>query len=215
MWPGDDRNMMPMRDLRILCLHGYHGSAGILRGQMAALTSSLRNVEFVHLDAPSLAQRDFGWWHTPSRGWDRTRDWAVDVFATQPRFDGVFGFSQGAAFTGLLAGMRQGHRADPAATIDFDFAVLVGGFKNDAPQHAPLYRHRFTLPSVHIIGSSDRVIPPHESQDLADQFEDPVVLRHAGGHIVPGDAAVVEGVTQFLDRMSHRTGPAPGAGSVR
>jgi Serine hydrolase (FSH1) len=51
--------------------------------------------------------------------------------------------------------------------------VLVGGFKNDAPQHAPLYRRQFTLSSVHIIGRADRVIPPRESQDLADQFGNP------------------------------------------
>jgi fermentation-respiration switch protein FrsA (DUF1100 family) len=111
----------------------------------------------------------------------------------------VFGFSQGAALTGLLVGMRQARPADPAATIDFDFALMVGGFKNDAPQHAALYRDRFTLPSLHVIGRTDRVIPPHQSQALADQFDAPVVLGHPGGHVVPGDAAVVEGVGHFLD----------------
>src|SRR5882757_7826033 len=129
-----------MRTLRILALHGYHGNAETLRRQMAPLTSFLDNVEFVYVDAPSLADRDFGWWHSPSQGWDRTRDWALDLFATAPRFDGVFGFSQGAAFTGLLAGLRQ------ANAVRFDFAVMVGGFKNYAPEHAELYRHKFMLP---------------------------------------------------------------------
>lgn len=188
-----------MSDLRILCLHGYHGSAEILRRQMAPLASSISDVEFVYVDAPSLAAGDFGWWHSPARGWDRTRDWVLDLFATQPRFDGVFGFSQGAAFTGLLAGMQQG----AGATIRFDFAVMVGGFKNDAPQHADLYRRSFAVPSLHIIGHTDGVIPPNESEDLADQFEDPVVAYHAGGHVVPADRAVVDGVANFLQRMSE------------
>jgi pimeloyl-ACP methyl ester carboxylesterase len=152
-----------------------------------------------------LADRDFGWWHSPSHGWDRTRDWALDLFVTGPQFDGVFGFSQGAACTGLLAGMQQAH------AVHFDFAIMVGGFKNDAPQHAELYEHRFTLPSVHIIGHRDGVIPPHESKELADQFENPVVLRHSGGHIVPGDPVVGKGVAHFLDRMSHEPSPANGA----
>src|SRR5882757_1039345 len=201
-----------MRDLRVLCLHGYHGSADILRGQMAPLAPSLRDVELVHLDAPSLAVGDFGWWHNPSRGWDRTRTWATELFATQPRFDGVFGFSQGAAFAGLLAGMRE---EPDEHTIDFDFAVMVGGFKNDAPAHAPLYQHQFTLPSVHIIGRTDGVIPPRESEALAAQFENPVVLEHSGGHVVPGDAAVVDGLTAFLERMSRQAARLTGGDAVR
>jgi hypothetical protein len=198
-----------MRELRILCLHGYHGSAPSLRRQMAGLAASIDNVEFVYVDAPSLAHGDFGWWHSPSRGWDRTRDWAVELFATQPRFDGVFGFSQGAAMTGLLTGMRQASVDQPNNTIDFDFAVMVGGFKNDAPRHAELYEHMFTVPSLHIIGSSDVIISPPESQELVDQFEDPVVVRHPGGHVVPSDRAVVEQVVRFLDRMSSRDGSEP------
>jgi len=178
--------------LRILCLHGYHGSAEILRRQMAPLASSVSEVEFVYVDAPSLVERDFGWWHSPARGWDRTRDWAIDVLGGQPGFDGVFGFSQGAALTGLLAGMQQ------ASTVRFDFAVLVSGFKNDAPELAELYRPRFTVPSLHIISRTDGIVPPRESHSLAEQFENPVILEHGGGHIVPNTPAVVDGVNQFL-----------------
>ncbi|MEZ0109690.1 pimeloyl-ACP methyl ester carboxylesterase [Catenulispora sp. EB89] len=196
-----------MRDLRILALHGYHGSADILRRQLHPLASSLRGVEFVHVDAPSLAERDFGWWHSPARGWDRSRAWALDLFAAQPRFDGVFGFSQGAAMTGLLAGMRGAQLGDPQSPIAFDFAVMVGGFKNDAPEHAEIYRSRFTVPSVHIIGHADRVIPPPESRDLAEQFVDPVILTHGGGHVVPNTPAVVDGLTRFLDRARDRLEP--------
>jgi Serine hydrolase (FSH1) len=212
-----------MRDLRILCLHGYHGSAAVLQRQMAPLAAAVpSNVELVYVDAPSLARNDFGWWHSPSRGWDRTRQWAVDLFTTQPHFDGVLGFSQGAALTGLLAGLqenllRQTDPGDPAAAIRFDFAVMIGGFKNDAPRHAELYRHTFALPSVHVIGRTDGIIPARESLDLAHQFENPVVLEHPGGHVIPNDRAVVDGVVRFLDQMSgepapvHSTDGSPGA----
>ena len=60
----------------MLCLHGYHGSAAILRRQMAPLADGLpSNVELVYVDAPSLSTGDFGWWHEGFRGWERTRDW--------------------------------------------------------------------------------------------------------------------------------------------
>jgi dienelactone hydrolase len=194
-----------MRDLRILCLHGYHGTASVLRQQMSPMTAGLdRSIEFVYEDAPSLAENDFGWWHSPARGWDRTRAWAVDLFASQ-RFDGVFGFSQGAALTGLLAGMRE--RAMDGIT--FDFAVVVSGFMNDSPDLAELYRPQFTVPSVHVISRVDAVIPPRMSHDLAARFTEPTVLEHSGGHIVPGDSHVVVGVEEFLDRMARVPEAAP------
>ena len=80
-----------MRDLRILCLHGYHGSARILQSQMAPLASALPgNVELAYVDAPSLAMNEFGWWHSPSRGWDRTLGCAIG----SPTYKGTY--------TGLL-----------------------------------------------------------------------------------------------------------------
>jgi len=189
-----------MRDLRILCLHGYHGNAAVLRRQMSPLTARLDpSIEFVYVDAPSLAANDFGWWHSPARGWARTRAWAGELFASQPRFDGVFGFSQGAALTGLLAGMRQ----NGIDGVRFDFAVMVGGFINDSPDLAELYRGPFTVPSAHVIGRADGVIRPGLSLDLAARFEDPLILEHAGGHVIPGDAGVVEGIAGFLAQAAR------------
>src|SRR5262249_27319275 len=131
---------------RILCLHGYHGSARVLRDQMSALVQGLDGLaEFVCVDAPSLSAGDFGWWHAVReadstsrgdpgvpmegtkrhyKGWSRTGAWIVRLFQEEGPFDGVFGFSQGAALTGLLAGMRA---PDGRPTADkplaFDFAM--------------------------------------------------------------------------------------------
>jgi Serine hydrolase (FSH1) len=63
-----------MSTIRILCLHGHHGSAAVLRRQIAPVAASLpAGVELVFIDAPSLASGDFGWWHEGFRGWERTR----------------------------------------------------------------------------------------------------------------------------------------------
>ncbi len=76
----------------MLCLHGYHGTGAILRRQMAPLAAGIPpNIELVYPDAPSLSADDFGWWHDGFRGWERTRDWAVELLRTAPPIDGIFG----------------------------------------------------------------------------------------------------------------------------
>jgi Serine hydrolase (FSH1) len=204
-----------MPDLRVLCLHGYHGTGAILRRQMAPLAGSLpASIEFVYTDAPSLALGSFGWWHEGFSGWERTRDWIAGQLSAGPRIDGLFGFSQGAALTGLLAALRESPQAPRG--LDFRFAIMVGGFTSFLPQHADLFRRPLTIPSVHVIGRSDGIVPQPDSLKLAGRFADPLVLEHGGGHIIPGDRAVAGPIARFLARFasSGRTGPAhEGTGS--
>lgn len=196
-----------MPTLRVLCLHGYHGSADILRQQMNPLVSGLdSDLEFVCVDAPSLAAGDFGWWHHNFRGWERTRDWAVDFFSRHEHFDGVFGFSQGAALTSLLVGLRAPDgQASQQRPLTFEFAMMVGGFRSDSPIHADLYasQESYRLPSLHIIGDSDQVVPATDSRVLARQFASPVVVTHRGGHVIPGTPPVRREVTRFLGEMTR------------
>lgn len=43
--------MIGVRDLRVLCLHGYHGSAAVLRMQMARFVAAMpASVDFVYVD---------------------------------------------------------------------------------------------------------------------------------------------------------------------
>jgi pimeloyl-ACP methyl ester carboxylesterase len=192
-----------MNATRILCLHGYHGSATILRRQMAPVAAALPvDVELVFVDAPTLAAGDFGWWHDGFRGWEPTRDWAVGLFGAQ-RFDGVFGFSQGAALTGLLAALRE----TDATPIAFDMAIMVGGFTSTAPQHANLFTHQLQVPSLHVMGRADVVIPMRDSQRLAERFTEPVVIEHAGGHVIPDDPAITTRIAGFMAQHHKVTSP--------
>ena len=201
-----------MRDLRVLCLHGYHGSGAILRRQMASLAAAIPpGVELVYADAPALAERDFGWWHEGFRGWERTRDWAVELLRTGPRIDGIFGFSQGAALTGLLAALRDS-RPSP---IWFEFAIMVGGFTSTMPQHAGLFRHKLTIPSVHVTGRADAIVPRRDSLLLADRFADPLIIEHPGGHVIPGEPAVTAPIAGFLAGFARDAGAAPALGESR
>lgn len=180
---------------RILCLHGYHGSGAILQQQMRGLTAKLPDLTLTFVDAPSLARGDFGWWHDRFAGWERTRDWALSQLRAG-QFDGVFGFSQGAALAGLLAAVQE---TDGPAGL-FGFAIMVGGFTSPFPEHADLFRKPITLPSLHIVGRSDVVIPPRDSAALAARFADPEILQHPGGHVVPASGDIPDRVADFLRR---------------
>ena len=210
-----------MRKLRILCLHGYRGNARTLQIQMRPLTQGLESLaEFVFVDAPALATGNFGWWHAVSNdddsksagvgqptiryeGWSETKAWLVSLFQQSAPFDGVFGFSQGAALTALLVGLRSPCEAEDR--ISFDFAMMVGGFASNDGSHAYLYQRRseYGLPSVHIAGTSDFVVPSSQSDRLASLFGNPLMLRHSGGHVVPGDPHLRNSVAAFLQERAR------------
>jgi predicted esterase len=209
-----------MRALRILCLHGFRSSGMGLKAQMQGLVSGLRTqVEFIYVDAPPLASGGHAWWNaTPIagadgrakryEGWAEARAWAISFFDQSGPVDGVFGFSQGAALTALLVGMRS---PDGAATseqpLQFGCAVLVSGFVSQDPAHAALYRARasFALPSLHVIGRSDRVVPPEASLALATRFEAPTVVEHEGGHVIANSEPVRQAMATFFGERSAQT----------
>jgi hypothetical protein len=197
-----------MHKIRLLCLHGYHGSADILRRQMRPLVDGLDvPVEFVHVDAPSLAGGDFGWWHLNFRGWERTRDWAVDLFEREPHFDGVFGFSQGAALTALLVGMRAPDGVvSEQRPLSFEFAMMASGFRSDSSIHSGLFANTdsFALPSLHMMSQSDPIVANRDSRTLAAQFQAPLVLEHSDGHVVASTPPIREKVAEFLNKMADR-----------
>jgi predicted esterase len=222
--------MTPERRLRILCLHGYHGSAEVLRQQLAPLAEGLGALaEFVYVDAPTIARGDFGWWHAvvaghPARrgdpgvppgarryqGWSGTRAFIVSLFEKEGPFDGVLGFSQGSALTGLLVGLRAlDGKPTAERPLAFDFAMLVSGFVSADPDLANLYAaaESYALPSVHIIGRSDFVVPSEDSRELAAKFEDPLILEHAGGHVIAATPDVRKRVAEFLTERRRASQP--------
>lgn len=214
--PGFQETRSTMKKLRVLCLHGYHGNADVLRDQMSTLTSGLEPMaEFVFVDAPSRANGDFGWWHavqdvqrfdadpgvTIYKGWRNTYDWIISLFKSEGPFDGVFGFSQGAALAGLLAGLRSTDgKPSEHAPLAFDFAIMTGGFLANDPSLARLYTSTasYDLPSVHIIGRSDSVVPSRHSRMLASKFNKPLVLEHDGGHVIAAKPEIRAQVASFL-----------------
>ncbi len=207
-----------MHKIRLLCLHGYHGSAEILRRQMRPLVDDIDiPVEFVYVDAPSLAVGDFGWWHLNFRGWERTRDWAVDLFERESHFDGVFGFSQGAALTALLVGMRAPDGVvSEQRPLSFEFAMMASGFRSDSSIHSGLFANTdsFALPSLHMMSQYDPIVANRDSRALAARFAAPLVLEHSDGHVVASTPQIREKVALFHTKMHHNSNPYHDTGVI-
>lgn len=62
---------------------------------------------------------------------------------------------------------------------------MASGFKSGSLAHLNYYDDVITIPTLHIFGETDNVIPNEMSEELADIFEDPKILRHSGGHYFP------------------------------
>lgn len=213
-----------MGKLRILCIHGYRQNVASFRERTGALRKLLKkHVDFFFLSAPHVipeqqnlarpeGEQERGWWFSkPDKsyyalektdcdlGFQTSLETIRKTFEDQGPFDGVLGFSQGAAFVPLLGVTKQKERDGP---IQFRFAILVAAFKSLVSPHSEYYETSLMdVPSFHIIGSSDAVIPSEASEELATLCTCATVYRHDGGHYIPASgqlkAALVEFLTQF------------------
>nr|XP_033777160.1 esterase OVCA2 [Geotrypetes seraphini] len=212
--------------LRVLGLHGYRQNERVFRERTGALRKVLRGrMELVCVSGPLCIRareaatekldpqpnESRGWWFSNSQlqtfdaleetdscqGLEDTLALLDRVFTEQGPFDGVLGFSQGAALGAILCALKsQGDNRFP-----FHFAILVSGFKSRATEHQGYYQNAIKVPTLHVFGETDRVIPGPMSQELTSCFREPVVLTHQGGHFLPASASEKNTYCTFLDQF--------------
>lgn len=195
---------------RVLCLHSFRTSSAILHTQMKMarwFDDYARDVEFIAIDAPHAASGDvpadvtafFGaeggryeWWNARDDGAGGTSYDGVeaslravelacaDADAKGESFDGIMGFSQGATLVGIVLGT-------PALAARFSFAILVSGMASRATETRNMVLSDVRVPTLHVIGKNDRVMPVTMSEQLFRKFEPSAatMVTHAGGHSVP------------------------------
>uniref|UniRef100_H3DFG2 Esterase OVCA2 n=1 Tax=Tetraodon nigroviridis TaxID=99883 RepID=H3DFG2_TETNG len=217
----------PMSPLRVLCIHGYRQNGSTFREKTGAFRKLLKKqVELIFVDAPLKApettsasgaegdEASRAWWFSDvqarsfnaqqqceeSLGMDESVAAVRAAVKEQGPFDGILGFSQGAALVAMLCSLQErGLEPD----FRFRFAVLVAGFRSACQEHQEFYRVPLQMPSLHVFGLEDRVIPDSMSRDLLPTFEEPVVLIHPGGHFIPATAAHRETYQNFLKRFQE------------
>ncbi|XP_026862296.2 esterase OVCA2 [Electrophorus electricus] len=219
--------------LRILCIHGYRQNSSSFREKTGALRKLLKKqVEFLYINAPhqlppisnsqeqekpaSAGDEDQrGWWfsNVQARSFDARQECesslgleesveAVRVaLKDQGPFDGILGFSQGAALVAMLCALQE-RKLEPI--FNFRFAVLVAGFLSACAQHQHFYENlNITLPSLHVFGQEDKVIPEQMSRELLPMFPRAHVLSHPGGHFIPAASAHRPIYQEFLQRFQQ------------
>ncbi|KAM9333367.1 esterase OVCA2 [Pholidichthys leucotaenia] len=133
-----------------------------------------------------------------SLGLDESMATVREFIKVQGPFDGVLGFSQGAAFVAMLCSLQE-HNLEP--DFGFRFAVLVAGFCSMCKEHQKFYSAPLQIPSLHVFGLEDKVIPDNMSRELLPVFQDPQVLIHPGGHFVPAASAHRQTYQDFFKRF--------------
>ncbi|PSN30241.1 hypothetical protein C0J52_23749 [Blattella germanica] len=205
--------------LKILCLHGYRQSGDIFKQKLGGFRKALkRHAELIFITAPNQLppaeeaseSEQYGWWFSTenltfdskvpsdlSLGFQKSLELIEKTFQEQGPFDGILGFSQGAAFVGILCGMQEHHMLK----YEFRFAILVAGFKSLCMPHMNYYLKVCSLPSLHVYGETDQIITRERSELLQEQFEDPDVIIHPGRHFVPASNTEKQGYILFLEQI--------------
>lgn len=65
------------------------------------------------------------------------------------------------------------------------FVILVSGFKSVSSEHDSFYNDKIEIPSLHISGTTDKVIPHEMHLLLEETFHNPTTFHHSGGHHLP------------------------------
>ncbi|KAM2182809.1 hypothetical protein COP2_034134 [Malus domestica] len=143
-------------------------------------------------------------------GFDESLAYIKTVYAEEGPFDGLLGFSQGAAMAAALVCAQQTQRRSlTAGGMEFRFVILCSGFRLTKLMQSEEEQERVPMlkcPSLHIFGSEhgkDRQIANQASRDLASLFDDgcSLIIEHDSGHIIPTRPPYIDRIKDFLRRF--------------
>ncbi|BFG37677.1 hypothetical protein CerSpe_239510 [Prunus speciosa] len=188
------------KKMKILCLHGFRTSGSFLQKQISKWDASIFSqfdLDFPDGIFPAGGKSDIeGIFPPPYYEWfqfdkdfteytnlEECITYLCDYITSKGPFDGLLGFSQGATLSGLLLGYQaQGKLLKEHPP--FKFFISVSGAKFRDPKICDIaYKDTIKAKSVHFIGAKDWLKLP--SEDLAAEFDNPLIIRHPQGHTIP------------------------------
>lgn len=171
------------------------------------------------------------WWKAKEpgvyEGFNKSMDYVVDYIKENGPFDGILGFSQGAAMASMVTNSIR--RLIPDHPY-FDFSLLISGFVfidplddtkenrvninyqvEDLPEYiskvriVPSYEQYFEVPAdfkttvVVVYGTNDNTAPPIRSLYLSSLYQDNVhTFKHDGGHFIPNNKTFLKPIVDLL-----------------
>merc|ERR1711904_204676 len=224
--PSAAANMgVEQKKARILCLHGYENSGSILKKQLG-MSGWLKELgttcDFVFASAPfdsalpvtPIVQQYFPkdpkcqWFERIEHldtggvryvGLNKGLGKVSEILrGPEGPFDGILGFSQGAAMSVYtIARQQQWENSQQEDRKDntlpthppLKFAIIIAGFiPRDIDNRYLFEGGSLSTPTCHIWGDHD--VLKYKSQDLTKSCEDPLVMVHASGHKVPNTKTI-------------------------
>ncbi|XP_050677834.1 esterase AGAP003155 isoform X2 [Leptidea sinapis] len=204
--------------MKILVFHGYRQNAKSYKAKIGAIRRTLvRSSQLIFLSAPHQVAREDddssdederSWWFNsedntfsgkclggPAIGFEETLRLIEDTVKEHGPFDGLMGFSQGACLVGLLAAMQQ----KGYLSFSFKFVICISGFRSGSLVHKGFYDEGINLPSLHVFGNADSIVPKEMCEALINLFPNPAIVEHAGGHFVPCSGSIRIAYLDYLD----------------
>ncbi|BGO92905.1 hypothetical protein NBRC10512_006079 [Rhodotorula toruloides] len=177
------------------------------------------------------------WWFAkphPSDGhyrefvrFDETLRHLRQILEEQGPFDGVFGFSQGAACGAILTALVENPSLDPIFAAPssnpsvawppkpFKFAILSAGFFPLDPRAAGYFeKSKLRTPTLHVLGRGDTIVGEERSVPLTRAFEGARVEWHDGGHHTPSKASWRRFFQSYIEAFSEGGGGAEAANAL-
>jgi Serine hydrolase (FSH1) len=237
--------------LTILMLHGYTQSGPLFRAKSRALEKHLaksfpgsvlsyptgplrlKSSDVPGFDPTNASDKDdieaYGWWRRSNTaeppeylGMEDGLSEIAKILTTEGPFDGVAGFSQGAALAAMVASMLEGQRRKDAfqtchsqssQSIPFPstfrdinhppmkFCIIYSGFVAPGERYRAFYDPHISTPSCHFIGSLDSVVEESRCRALVDAFggePKAQLVFHPGGHFLPSSKQFLDALVDFV-----------------
>mmetsp|Transcript_21755 Transcript_21755/g.30261 ORF Transcript_21755/g.30261 Transcript_21755/m.30261 type:complete len:260 (+) Transcript_21755:173-952(+) len=189
--------------LRVLCLHSFRTSGEILKTQLSMAgfqknLDHLMELEFVNAPhkcteeeeqrIPALLRKIFEgpyyeWWNALEggavyAGWEESVELVRQTLIHSGPFDGVLGFSQGGSLASLICHMQQSGAPQLSGAPPLSFAILMSARTARARDLEDYFSYPpADIPALVFIGEQDRMVPPEDTEELMESFNDVVVVR--------------------------------------
>lgn len=251
-------NPTARQPLKLLMLHGYTQSGSLFHAKSRALTKHIQKAFPLHEvtaiyptgplrlrpseipgHEPSGQPDDeieaYGWWRRSNTANPPLYTGIEDGFAavaqtlkTEGPFDGVIGFSQGAAMAAMVASILEGRKdtfehfakvtEDGATGMDIPapfgehihpplkFAICYSGFRAPGVRYKAFYEPAIATPVLHVLGTLDAVVEESRSRALIDACQgepekDGSVVWHPGGHFLPSQRPYLDAAVVFIRKQ--------------
>jgi Serine hydrolase (FSH1) len=235
-------------------LHGYTQSGPLFRAKTRALEKHLQKAfpcstlsyptgplrlkssDVPGFDPSTTSDSDdveaYGWWRRSNTadppeylGMEDGLSEVAKILATEGPFDGVAGFSQGAALAAMVSSLledqkrrdtfqklhsRSSHSIPfPSSFTNFQhppmkFCIVYSGFVAPGERYRAFYDPHISTPSCHFIGSLDSVVEESRCRALVNAFgAEPKaqLVFHPGGHFLPSSKQFLDVLVNFITEV--------------